>query len=360
VMTHGDALEYKKGLKRFINEAQALAKMSNYDVIVNVFDYFEENHTAYIIMEYLEGKSLKSYLDECKTLPLEHAVRLMKILANALHEVHNRGLVHRDINPDNIFLCENESVHIIDFGAAKDIDTNDKKTQTVILTPQYAPLEQFQKQSRNDATLDVYALGATMYKMLTGQTPPSAIDRIGTERLVAPRKIRNEIPARLEEIVLRCMELYPKDRYQTMQELLEAFKELEGKPLVELQAFFGMIKKYFWKIAVVCLLFVLLAGFGIVQWKDRISYGALYESVFWMSTNGIRTRIEEQVDAATLYMRNYQNELKEKQRVEQEKMQKEQTLREQQNESNGSKESSNKGKIDEKLMIPDSDIIDVN
>ncbi len=363
VMTQADALEYKKGLKRFINEAKSLAKMSNYDVIVNVFDYFEENHTAYIIMEYLEGKSLKTYLDECGQLPLNRVIHLMQILANALQEVHDRGLVHRDINPDNIFLCENDRVHIIDFGAAKNIDTHDKKTQTVILTPQYAPLEQFQKQSRNDATLDVYALGATMYKTLTGQTPPSAIDRIGTDRLVAPRKIRTEVSVELEQIVLKCMALYPKDRYQTMQELLGALNGLDKKTLTGFKASSGMMKKHFWKIAVVCFGLVLVAGVGVVRWNSTISYGYLYENISRMPTSLLGARIEEQVDGVSLYAEKYQKEVKEKQRVEQEKAQREEKERnsqKKQTESNTYNESPNKEKIDEKLMIPDSDIIDVN
>ncbi len=363
VMTQADALEYKKGLKRFINEAKSLAKMSNYDVIVNVFDYFEENHTAYIIMEYLEGKSLKTYLDECGQLPLDRVVHLMQILANALQEVHNRGLVHRDINPDNIFLCENGRVHIIDFGAAKNIDTHDKKTQTVILTPQYAPLEQFQKQSRNEATLDVYALGATVYKTLTGQSPPSAIDRIGTDRLVAPRKIRSEVPIELEEIVLKCMALYPENRYQSMQELLEALIELGDQSLMKSKLSPGSSRKYFWKHIIVCLFLALFAGIGIVRWNAWISYGCLYNEMTLIPVSMIPIRIEQQVDEVIISIENYQNKLKEMRRVEQAKAQKEQqeqSSQEKKNESNGFNKSSNKGEIDEELMIQDSDIIEVN
>ncbi|MBE5941573.1 MAG: hypothetical protein E7264_03420 [Lachnospiraceae bacterium] len=363
VMTQADALEYKKGLKRFINEAKSLAKMSNYDVIVNVFDYFEENHTAYIIMEYLEGKSLKTHLDECGQLPLDRVVHLMKILANALQEVHDRGLVHRDINPDNIFLCENDRVHIIDFGAAKNIDTHDKKTQTVILTPQYAPLEQFQKQSRNDATLDVYALGATMYKTLTGQTPPSAIDRIGTDRLVAPRKIRTEVPVELEQIVLKCMALYPKDRYQTMQELLEDLMESDKRSSSKWNAASEVVKKHFWKITGICVCLILLMSVGIVRRNSIELYGYPCEIVLRMPTNWFDTGIDKQVDKVNIYAQTYQNELKEKQRIEEEKAQKaeqETVSSEKTTESDTSAASSNEEKIDEKLMIPDSDIIDVN
>lgn len=363
VMTQADALEYKRGLKRFINEAKSLAKMSNYDVIVNVFDYFEENHTAYIIMEYLEGKSLKTHLDECGQLPLDRVVHLMQILANALQEVHDRGLVHRDINPDNIFLCENDRVHIIDFGAAKNIDTNDKKTQTVILTPQYAPLEQFQKQSRNDATLDVYALGATMYKTLTGQTPPSAIDRIGTDRLVAPRKIRAEVPVELEQIVLKCMELYPKDRYQTMQELLEDLMESDKRSSSKWNAASEVVKKHFWKITGICVCLILLMSVGIVRRNSIELYGYPCEIVLRMPANWFDTGIDKQVDKASIYAQTYQNELKEKQRIEEEKAQKaeqETVSSEKTTESDTSAASSNEERIDEKLMIPDSDIIDVN
>lgn len=361
VITYSDATEYQKGLRRFINEAKSLAQFSSNSVVVNVFDYFEENHTAYIVMEYLDGQSLKSVLEEEQVLSVERGVEMMKTLAMALYEVHEKGIVHCDINPDNIFICKGEKIRILDFGAAKSITVKGKKTQTVILTPQYAPLEQFQQVRQIDARMDIYSLGATMYKAFTGVTPPSAIDRIGEDKLISPGKICEGFPEWLETVLLNCMELSAENRYSNMKELAETLEkfstEKESDHKTNVKA--GKIKKY----GVLCLLIgVCMMMLGGIWVKNSQKIGNVIE---------IKKIAEVMNDKQTEWLALPEKELQYLETLKQQKeaaMQESKTTEEsketdepitteQKTEKTVTKEKSS---IDEEYIVPDSDIINVN
>ena len=226
IFTYSDSMEYQRGLTRFIQEAKVLAQFSGNPVVVNVFDYFEENHTAYIVMEYLDGHSLNCVLKEKGPFSVDRGMFLMKTLAMTFASVHAKGIIHRDINPDNIFVCKDGSVRILDFGSAKHMEPDEGKRQTVIVTPQYAPIEQFQQDSPVDAKMDIYALGATMYKVFTGITPPSAIDRIGEDKLILPEQCVDEFPKSVQELLLKCMALDAKNRYATMVDVVTDLEQV--------------------------------------------------------------------------------------------------------------------------------------
>lgn len=212
--------QYYTGLNRFLNEARQLAKFNNIDGIVHVNDYIQENNTAYIIMEFLEGMTLKEYLQNKEFLTVQETLNIIRPVLKGLNEIHKEGLIHRDISTDNIMICENGDIKLIDFGAAR-VQSNDEKHQySVILKPSYAPPEQYNKDSRQDARTDIYAIGAVMYNMLTGNRPQESISRLYNDELNEPSKIIKSIPKWLELIVLKCMALEIDKRYDKAIDVL--------------------------------------------------------------------------------------------------------------------------------------------
>ena len=173
--------EYDSQRKRFWDEA-VNTKSFNHDNskfnnnIVDVLDYFEENDTAYFVMEFLDGKPLNTYLKEKGgRLSVEEASGIILKIANALITVHEKGFVHRDVSPDNIFICNDGSVKLIDFGAAR-FTVNEEKV-SIILKPGYAPVEQYETVNEQGPWTDIYALGATMYHLLVGEKPDESTNR---------------------------------------------------------------------------------------------------------------------------------------------------------------------------------------
>lgn len=169
--------QFHDGLKKFIDEAKRLAKFQNEPGIVKIFDSFEENETAYIIMEYLDGETLTGYLKREKTIPEDQAVNMLMPVMNSLQSVHAEGLLHRDIAPDNIFLTKTGEVKLIDFGASRYATTSHSRSLTVIIKPGFSPEEQYRSRGDQGPYTDVYAIAATLYKMITGKTPPDAMER---------------------------------------------------------------------------------------------------------------------------------------------------------------------------------------
>ena len=167
----GDRQEqFLDGLKKFVEEARHLAQFQNEPGIVRVFDSFTENDTAYIIMEYLEGQTLSAYLEEAGTIPEDQAVAMLTPLMESLQVVHEKGILHRDIAPDNIFVTNDGEVKLIDFGASRYATTSHSRSLTVIIKPGYSPEEQYRSRGDQGPHTDVYALASTMYKMITGVT----------------------------------------------------------------------------------------------------------------------------------------------------------------------------------------------
>lgn len=231
VLNDGIDSYYKKGLNRFLSEARIMAKFSNEDGIVNVRDYFEENKTAYIVMEYLDGEDLKSYLRKHKKLYPEETLELLMPIMISLKKVHIEGLIHRDISPENIRLVSN-GVKLLDFGAAKDISAIAQKSLSVVLKPGYAPEEQYRSKGTQGPWTDVYALCATMYKCITGLTPIDSIQRIVTDDLKRPSELGIEIDDNFENALMKGLEVFQKNRHQTVDELLNAFNYNSNKKLI--------------------------------------------------------------------------------------------------------------------------------
>ena len=217
----GEKENYEKGKERFLKEARTMAKFSKDEGIVKVLDFFEINNTAYIVMEYLEGITLKQYIRENQRITLEELVRLLVPLIESLDEIHSQGMIHRDISPDNIMVLPDGRIKLMDFGAARDYTEFGEKTLSIVLKPGYAPPEQYQTHGIQGPWTDIYALCATMYKCITGETPPDAIDRVIDDHLKKISEFGITIPPQVESVIIKGMSVSAKDRYQDIKDFCE-------------------------------------------------------------------------------------------------------------------------------------------
>ena len=217
----GEKENYDKGKERFLKEAQTMAMFSKDKGIVKALDFFEINNTAYIVMEYLEGVTLKQYLRENKRIDAEDLVELLVPLIEALDEIHSQGLIHRDISPDNIMVLPDGRIKLMDFGAARDYTEFGEKSLSIVLKPGYAPPEQYQPHGVQGPWTDIYALCATMYKCITGENPPDALDRLVDDHLKKISAFGISVSPQIEKAIIKGMSVAAKDRYQNVGDFCE-------------------------------------------------------------------------------------------------------------------------------------------
>ena len=213
--------DYEKGKERFLKEARTMAKFSKDEGIVKALDFFEINNTAYIVMEYLEGVTLKQYLAENKRIDAEDLVELLVPLIESLDEIHSQGLIHRDISPDNIMVLPDGRIKLMDFGAARDYTEFGEKSLSIVLKPGYAPPEQYQTHGVQGPWTDIYALCATMYKCITGENPPDAIERVMDDHLKKISAFGIPVLPQIEKAIIKGMSVTAKDRYQNVGDFCE-------------------------------------------------------------------------------------------------------------------------------------------
>ncbi len=212
-------MEFMTGLQKFLDEAQRLAKFQNVPGIVRILDCFSENLTAYIVMEYLDGMTLKQYLAEHGgKLPYEEAVEFILPVLAALQAVHKEGIIHRDISPDNIFITEDGEVKLLDFGAARYASTGYSKSLSVILKPGYAPAEQYLSHGEQGPWSDVYATAATLYRMITGVVPEEALERKEKDSLKPPSALGAKLPKNAEKAILNALNVRVENRTASAEE----------------------------------------------------------------------------------------------------------------------------------------------
>ena len=213
--------DYEKGKERFLKEARTMAKFSKDEGIVKALDFFEINNTAYIVMEYLEGITLKQYLRENQRIAPEDLIELLVPLIESLDEIHSQGMIHRDISPDNIMVLPDGRIKLMDFGAARDYTEFGEKSLSIVLKPGYAPPEQYQTHGVQGPWTDIYALCATMYKCITGENPPDAIERVMDDSLKKISEFGITIPPQEEAAIIKGMSVSAKDRYQDIKDFCE-------------------------------------------------------------------------------------------------------------------------------------------
>ncbi|MCR4599314.1 MAG: protein kinase [Acetatifactor sp.] len=216
--------EFKKEVQRFLEEAKYLARFSNHPNIINVYSFFEENNTAYIAMEFLEGISYKEFIkSQGGKIDIDSSVSVIVAVLEALKEIHKENIIHRDVAPDNIYICWDGRIKLMDFGAAR--FSKKEEDLDAVLKPGFAPPEQYQPNSRQGTFTDIYAVGAVLYRSLTGKMPIEASDRLEQDDLKAPNEINPEIPEKLNNIILRAMAIQPDLRFQTDEEFIEVLNE---------------------------------------------------------------------------------------------------------------------------------------
>ena len=212
---------YMKGLQSFVNEAERLAKFNKYEGVVKIFDFFSENNTAYIVMELLDGKTLKAQMAQKGKYTYDETLTVILPILDTLKEVHKGGIIHRDISPDNIFLTNDGKVKLLDFGAARYASAGEGKSLSVILKPGYAPAEQYSSRGHQGPWSDVYAVGATMYRMLTGVVPDEALERAASDTLKPPTKLGAKMSKKAETALLNALNVNQKSRTQSAAEFEE-------------------------------------------------------------------------------------------------------------------------------------------
>ncbi len=211
---------YSNAKQKFLLEGQTLGQF-NHPGIVQVFYYFEENNTAYMVMEYLRGKTLAELLKQHQgKLPEAKALKHIAQVGEALEILHQAQFLHRDIKPDNIMLAEDGRVVLIDFGAARDFTSNSTTRYTTMLTPGYAPLEQYGRALKYGAFTDIYALGSTLYHLLTGDAPVSAIERAAGVELKTVQEIMPQISTHVSNAIAKAMVMDVTERTQSVREFL--------------------------------------------------------------------------------------------------------------------------------------------
>ena len=235
----GDREEnFRFGKEQFLAEAKTLAQFVDNPNIVSVYSYFEENGTAYFAMEYVEGKSLKSYLKEKEgRLSWEETVQLLVPVMDALQAVHDKGIIHRDVKPDNIFITEDGHTKLLDFGSARYSLGDRSRSLDVVLTAGYAPKEQYARHSRQGPYTDVYSLAACFYACITGIVPTESVERTEDDDLPLPSARGAKLPAYAEDAILKGLSIKAENRWQTMADfkanLLSDAAEDEDATVVE-------------------------------------------------------------------------------------------------------------------------------
>ena len=222
------AEQFAYGLERFLEEARALARFDQHPGIVTVKSFFRAHGTGYCVMDYVEGLTFKQYLAQQPEgrLPFDQALKLLMPVMDALRAVHQDGLLHRDITPDNIYLTRSGRVKLLDFGAARFAAGEHSRSLSVILKPGYAPEEQYRTRGQQGPWTDVYSLAATLYRAITGQVPPEALDRLDADELVPPSQLGAVIAPEQEAVLVRALAVRASARFESIEALQQAWKEV--------------------------------------------------------------------------------------------------------------------------------------
>ncbi|WP_246237697.1 serine/threonine-protein kinase [Caldichromatium japonicum] len=225
--------QFAYGLERFLEEARALARFDQHPAIVSVKTFFRANGTGYCVMDYVEGLTFKQYLARQPEgrISFEQAFRLLLPVMEALRVVHKEGLLHRDVTPDNIYLTRNGRVKLLDFGAARFALSERSHSLSVILKPGYAPEEQYRARGQQGPWTDIYSLGATLYRAITGQVPPDALDRLAEDTLLTPSQLGVAISPQQEEVLLKAMAVRGPDRFQSIDVMEQAWAKVSALKL---------------------------------------------------------------------------------------------------------------------------------
>ena len=220
----------KAGMESFLKEARKMARVDRVPQVVRVRDTFYENDTAYIVMDFVEGETLKAHLEREGPLPFDQAMDVFRPALTAMKEVHKAGLIHRDLSPDNIMLEPEGGIRILDLGASKDLAINQGASSMLVTKGGFSPLEQYGQRGGSGPWTDVYAMAATIYYTLTGLLPPNAIDRLDDDELRWDIPVLRDLPVPACEALRKALAVRVKDRTQSMWELLAGLEQTKPRP----------------------------------------------------------------------------------------------------------------------------------
>jgi len=283
--------EFEHGLTRFIDEAKTLAKFSGQKNIVHVFEYFQENNSAYIVMEYMDGITLSDFV---KTNPVdpETGVDIILSVAAALKDIHAAGIIHRDVSPDNIMVCLNGNIKLFDLGAARLGSADEDKQLTIILKPGFAPPEQYEKINTQGPWTDIYALGATLYYTITGVKPEESTNRRVEDNVEEPMNINQDITQELNNAIMKAMAI---DKHMRFQKIIELEAGLKGTKKILPLAVEKKRRKRFRLVSVVAACLVVMMGAGgflmsynktLADWAFDADEAYAIEWLFVMTEDG--------------------------------------------------------------------------
>jgi eukaryotic-like serine/threonine-protein kinase len=225
-------------LSKFKLEASNQQKC-NHPNIPQVYDWFDDNQTSYIVMEFIDGNSLSKILKEQGILSERCISFYFTQVAYALQSVHNNNFLHRDIKPENIIITPQNKAVLIDFGTAREFISGQTGEMTRVLTPGYAPYEQYARKSKRLPATDFYALFASIYELLTGKLPAESTDRANSllrgsssDPLIPPRQLNSQISESMERAILTGMRMDINERFQTADEVIIALKDNHSSALI--------------------------------------------------------------------------------------------------------------------------------
>lgn len=221
-MTSYQAEEFSQGLDRFFREADIILHLCGNSEILGLYDVFKMNGTAYYAMEFFNGISLKKFVSGGHKLTEGQAVNIAQQLLPALSAIHNGGILHRDVSPDNILLCKSGRVALIDFGSARMLSGGGSQDMSIILKDGFAPLEQYQRRSNQGSWTDIYSLGMSLYYGLTGKMPENPICRLEDDS--AFMKAIEPISDDMKNILTKACAVKKDDRYPCADDMLERIK----------------------------------------------------------------------------------------------------------------------------------------
>ena len=209
----------RNGMEMFLKEARKMSKLDDIPNVVRVRELFQENETAYIVMDFVEGETLKARLEKTGPLTWAQAKNIFLPAIQAMEQVHQAGLVHRDISPDNLMLTPDGKVKILDLGAAKDLSANNGASSMQVAKGGFSPFEQYTQRGSSGPWTDVYAMAATVYYTLTGKLPPVATDRVVEDTISWDEPGLKVLSAQALEALQKAMVISAKNRMQSMEEL---------------------------------------------------------------------------------------------------------------------------------------------
>ena len=217
------AQEYKEnfslGLDKFLEEAKILAQLRNSN-IVRVSNYFAENGTGYIVMDYIEGESLQEYMERIGRIRTEDAVELMLPILKALDYLHSKDIIHRDVKPTNIYITNDGQPVLLDFGSARQTMLCENLSMTAVVSPGYAPIEQYNRKGKQGAFTDIYSCAAVLYQMISGIQPQESLLRNVEEETIPLSDIDSQIPPWVNEAIMWGLKINPNERPKDVREFV--------------------------------------------------------------------------------------------------------------------------------------------